>query len=113
MMQTPAWYRRRASELGESVSELVEVLLEVNALYRLRSVQGVIRRADKYGIERLDKACNKALVAGDPVLKTVRGILVAGTEDELTEPNTSPPSARAHLHGPVELFNPVAPEELS
>jgi hypothetical protein len=104
-MATPAWCRRQAAQLGASVAELVGVLMEVNALYRLRQAQGVVRLADKHGPERLDAACRRAITVGDPCLKTVRGILVAGTETDGDEVVQAPPSAPAHLHGPQRLFD--------
>ena len=104
MMRTPAWCRRRAAELGESVAELVGVLMEVNALYRLRSAQGVVHLVDKYDAERLDAACRRAIDVGDPSYKTVKGILVAGTEHDGDDAPAAPPSAPAHLHGPAVLF---------
>jgi transposase len=105
MMRTPAWCRRRAAELGKSVAEVVDILMETNALYRLRSAQGVVGLADKYGPESLDSAAKRALDAGDPSYKTIKGILVAGLEDEKDEEPQSPPSAPAHLHGPEGLFD--------
>ncbi|MDX6622033.1 MAG: hypothetical protein QOK36_4419 [Gaiellales bacterium] len=102
-MRTPVWCRRRAAELGESVSVVVAALFEVNALHRLRSVQGVIRLADKYSPERLDAACARAITVGDPSYKTVKGILAAGTESD-GNPETDVPTAAAHLHGPEQLF---------
>jgi hypothetical protein len=101
--RNPVWCRKRAEEIGSSASELVGVLMEVNALYRLRSAQGVVRLADKYGHERTNAACRRALEVGDPSYRTVKGILVAGTEDEGIEPITkaTPP---AHLHGVEGLF---------
>ena len=81
-MATPAWCRRRAAELGDAVAEVVGVMMEVNALYRLRQAQGVVRLADKYGPERLDAACARAITVGDPSYRTVKGILVAGTEHD-------------------------------
>jgi hypothetical protein len=102
-MRTPTWCRKRAAELGPSVTAVVAALLEVNALHRLRSAQGVVRLAEKYP-DRLDVACARAITAGDPSYRTVKGILVAGTESENTEqPDTT--DAPAHLHGPVRLFD--------
>ncbi|MGH9045906.1 MAG: IS21 family transposase [Acidimicrobiales bacterium] len=109
-MRTPAWCRRRAAELGESVTEVVSTLMEVNALYRLRSAQGVLGLADKHGADRLDAACRRALLVGDPAYRTIKGILVAGTEHDGDERTEQPPSAPAHLHGPEGLF---AVEEVS
>jgi hypothetical protein len=105
MMRTPAWCRRRAVELGPAVAQVVGILMEVNALYRLRSAQGVVGLADKAGPERLDAACRKALSAGDPCYKTVKGILAAGTEHDGDEQPERPPAAPAHLHGPERLFD--------
>ena len=56
--------------------------------------------------ERLDQACERAIAVGDPSYRTVRGILVAGTE---TTPNEVAQNERhgnvpAHLHGPQALF---------
>jgi hypothetical protein len=102
-MRTPTWCRTRASELGLSVSEVVADLLEINALHRLRSAQGVIRLAERYGSERLDAACARALSVGDPSYRTVKGILVAGTQADGLDP-TVVPIAPAHLHGPAALF---------
>lgn len=103
-MRTPAWCRRRAAELGPNVAEVVELLMEVNALYRLRQAQGVLRLAERYEPERLDAACARAIAAGDPGLKTVRGILAAGTEHDALVIVERPPAAPAHLHGPEHLF---------
>jgi hypothetical protein len=103
-MRTPAWCRRRAGELGESVLAVVTEIMAVNALYRLRQAQGVVGLAERHGADRLEAACAKALQAGDPSYKTVKGILVAGTEAELDELPVLPPAAPAHLHGPAALF---------
>ncbi|HMK62682.1 MAG TPA: IS21 family transposase [Acidimicrobiales bacterium] len=103
-MRTPAWCRRRAGELGVHVAGVVEALLEVNALYRLRQAQGVLRLAEKHEPERLDAACRRALEVGDPTLRTVRGILASGTEHDMVVVIGRVPDAPAHLHGPQGLF---------
>jgi hypothetical protein len=45
---------------------VVSGLLEDNALYRLRSAQGVLHLADKHQPGRLEAACATAVAAGDP-----------------------------------------------
>ncbi len=110
-MNTPAWCRRRANELGPHVAEVVTGLLEVNALYRLRQAQGVVGLADQHGAERLDAACARAVAVGDPTYKTVKGILAAGTETDGHADPAAPSaatSAPAHLHGPDRLFDAEA-----
>jgi len=103
-MRTPAWCRKRAAELGPSVVAVVDSLLEVNALHRLRSAQGVVGLAERHGAERLDRACARAFAAGDPSYKTVKGVLAARTEDE-PEPDAAGRGVPAHLHGPARLFS--------
>nr|MDQ3294592.1 IS21 family transposase [Actinomycetota bacterium] len=103
-MRTPQWCLKRAGELGPSVLAVIEALLEVNALHRLRSAQGVVGLADTHDPQRLDAACARALAVGDPAYRTVKGILAAGTEtEEIVE--TTVPTAPAHLHGQQGLFD--------
>jgi hypothetical protein len=104
-MRTPTWCRHRAGELGPSVTAVVGCLLELNALHRLRSAQGVLGLADRYSVERLNAACARAVTVGDPSYRTVKGILVAGTETEPSTGDDTTPTAPAHLHGPAGLFD--------
>jgi hypothetical protein len=103
-MRTPTWCRKRAAELGGSVAEVIASLLEVNALHRLRSAQGVVRLVDRYSAERLNAACARAIAVGDPSYRTVKGILAAGTESEPGDEADDTADAPAHLHGPEALF---------
>ncbi|EST17936.1 IS21 family transposase [Streptomyces roseochromogenus] len=102
-MRTPIWCRGQASQVGDACREVIDQLLEVNALYRLRAAQGVLGLRKKYGDIRLEAACRKAITVGDPSYRTVKGILVAGTETD-PEPETGDGGASAFLHGPEGLF---------
>jgi hypothetical protein len=105
-MRTPVWCRSRAEGLGEHVTELVVGRLADKALHHLRAAQGIVALADKYGPERLDAACRRALLVGDPSYRTVKGILVVGADKQATAGSVDTASAAtpAHLHGPDELF---------
>jgi hypothetical protein len=103
-MRTPVWCRKRAGELGADVAELINDLMTVNALHRLRACQGVIGLADKYDTIRLNAACRRAIDVGDPTYRTVKGILIAGTETDTTTSPPAAPAVPAHLHGPQRLF---------
>jgi transposase len=103
-MRTPAWCRRRAGEVGPACAAVIAALLEVGALYRLRSAQGVLGLADKHGTSRLEAACAKAITAGDPTYRTIKGILAAGAESDPPPASTGDAGAAAHLHGPAALF---------
>jgi transposase len=79
-MRNPAWCAAQAALVGPACAALVDELLAVNALFRLRQAQGVLRLGQRYGDARLEAACARATEAGDPSYKTVKGVLVAGTE---------------------------------
>ena len=79
-MRTPAWCRKQAAGIGPACEQVIGELLADNALYRLRAAQGVIGLADKHDPARLEAACAKAITAGDPSYRTIKGILAAGTE---------------------------------
>jgi IstB-like ATP binding protein len=107
--KTPAWCRQRALDAGPHVGQLVADLLAGpagHAQHHLRAAQGVLRLAERYGTARLDAACQRALTAGDPSYRTVKGILAAGLEAvPLPAEITSGPAARvpALLRGPAAL----------
>ena len=59
---------------------MIGELLAVNALFRLRAAQGVLRLADTHTPHRLEAACGRALLVGDPTYRTIKGILAAGDQ---------------------------------
>lgn len=111
-MRTPVWCRERAAEVGPGCTQVIESLFEVNALYRLRSAQGVLRLAEKHTAARLEAACHKAIEAGDPSYRTVKGVLEAGLEHDPVPEGSGDGGAAAFLRGPSQLFADVIPLSL-
>lgn len=105
-LRTPVWCRSRAEALGEHVTELVVGLLADHALHHLRAAQGIIGLADRYGPDRLDAACRRALEVGDPTYRTVKGILAVGADNHPAPADHGVVAVvtSAHLHGPDGLF---------
>jgi transposase len=99
-MRTPVWCRAQAVLIGPATEALISELLALNVLYRLRQAQGVLGLVQKYGPERLEAACGRALAVGDPSYRTVRGILSAGTEHEPPEQTLPGLDLPGLLHGP-------------
>jgi transposase len=100
-LRNVTWCRTQAEQIGPGVVAIVAELSAVNAIHRLRAIQGIIRLRDKYGDARLDAACARALAIGDPHYRTVKGILVAGTEHGDDPPRRhSAPTPPAMLRGP-------------
>ena len=108
-MRTPTWCRTRAAEIGPAATQVIDGLLEVNALFRLRAAQGVLGLAGKHRTGRLEAACAKAIAVGDPSYRTIKGILIAGAETDPPAPTAGDGGAAAHLHGPSQLFANVIP----
>lgn len=99
-LRTPVWCRAQAAIIGPGTDTLIGELLSVNVLYRLRQAQGVLRLAERHGEVRLEAACRKALDAGDPSYRTVKGILAAGTENEDLQQQLPGVEVPAYLRGP-------------
>jgi hypothetical protein len=93
---------RKAESIGPATHQLVRELLVDHALHHLRQAQGVLRLVDRYGPERLEPACRRALDAGDGRYRTVRGILERGTDQVQPDENTAAlRSIGAFLRGPA------------
>ena len=107
--RTPDWCRTQASQLGPAIAQVIEHLLACHHLHFLRQCQGIIRLADKYGAQRLNAACQRALDFDDPTYKTIRNILRDGLEAGAlppADPPSPPAHAGAYLHGAAQLLNP-------
>jgi hypothetical protein len=98
-LRTVAWCRTQAEQIGSGAVAVVGELSQVNAVHRLRAIQGIIRLRDRYDDARLDAACARALQVGDPSYRTIKGILAAGTEHDGT-PAPARAQAPAFLRGP-------------
>jgi hypothetical protein len=108
-MRTPAWCRRQAKGIGPACEQVIAELLADNALYRLRAAQGVVGLADRHDPSRLEAACARAITAGDPSYRTIKGILAAGTDrDAPAAAAAGDGGAGAFLHGPASFANVVA-----
>ncbi len=99
-MRNPNWCLAQAAMVGGACAALVEELLAVNALFRLRQAQGVLRFGQRFGDHRLEAACLRAIEARDPSYKTVKGILAAGTEKAPVQGRLPGTDAPAWLRGP-------------
>jgi transposase len=75
LLQTPAWCRERAITIGPACAFLIDALLGDRPVDRLRSAQGVLRLADRFGARRLEAACARAHAVGEYRYHTVKTIL--------------------------------------
>lgn len=80
----------QAKELGENVFKLTEQILSNRSVDKLKPVRHLLRLSQKYGKDRLDRACARALQFNITLYHGVKDILRRGLDSELLiEPRPS------------------------
>lgn len=79
-MRDPAWCLERARRIGSFCYQLVYALLNDSVVDYLRAAQGILSLGQKYGAERLEAACKRAVAFQSLHYKTVKTILLTGVE---------------------------------
>ena len=83
------WCATQARAVGPRCTALIERLLGDRVAERLRAAQGVLAMAPRYGVARLEAACERALVHDSPHYRTVKTILASGADRQpLLDPHT-------------------------
>jgi len=82
LKRTPDHCRQVAARIGAATRQVVEALLSDRPLYRLRSVQAILRLEETVGAERLEAACARALHFGDYHYRQIKTILNAALDRE-------------------------------
>ncbi|WP_437791809.1 hypothetical protein [Sorangium sp. So ce693] len=101
-----------AETVGPNVGELARAVMShrTHPETGYRTCLGVIRLADKYGRERVDAACARALRIGSPTAKSVSAILKHGLE---RAPLVEPPPRGALPHENLRVAEYFDKEERS
>jgi transposase len=96
---TPERLTRWASEFGPCTGEFVRVMLSQYAQveYGFRSAFGIFSLSKKFGADRLERACSRALRAGASRYSNVKTILEKGL-DALEIPDAAEPSRPPHAN---------------
>jgi transposase len=89
-----------AGTIGASTSEVVEHILKSkpHPEQGYRSCLALIRAAKKYGHDRTEAACRRALAIGSPTRKSVEAILARGLEQAPSEEPEAQPSLFEHAN---------------
>jgi transposase len=96
--------RQQASAVGTSTRQVVDVLLDHRPEDRLRTAGRLLRLGDRFGRERLEAACTRALRFDDPAYMTVKRILEQGLDaEEVPSQVASRPPAMAFARKAEEL----------
>ena len=105
------WCVRQAGKVGPRCAELIEALLADRISERLRAAQGVLQLAKRFGQDRLEVACARALDHGSPHYRTVKTILATGADQQPPSLTHTPAAYRSarFVRSAAELFEPVSP----
>ncbi|HLX07636.1 MAG TPA: IS21 family transposase, partial [Thermoanaerobaculia bacterium] len=96
---TPERLVRWAQKSGPSVAGLIATVMatRVHPQQGFRSCLGIMRLSQRYGGERLEAACQRALLVGAASYRSVRSILLVGL-DRQPEPSAEPSAGRPLTH---------------
>ena len=93
----------QAAAIGQAVQQAVEQILADPVLDRIHQAGRLLRLGEKYGCQRLNDACQRALDYGDPTYKTVKGILKQNLDQEGLSPSLQLSPALTFSRQPDEL----------
>ena len=118
-MRDPQWCLKQGTTIGPSCQALIEALFAHRVLDNLRAAQGVISLASRYGADRLELACARALLFDSPRYRTVKTILDQSIDQLPLQQPPSPTLAPAYTgqgrfcRDSASLFTPLssAPDE--
>jgi len=98
--------RQQAQSIGPATTQIVDIHLADPVVERLPTIGRLLRLRERYGAERLEAACTRALAFGDPNYRTVKRILQQGKENEPHPNLPSSPPATTFVRSVDELLGP-------
>lgn len=99
---------QEARSIGPGVEKVIEIILSDPVMERLPSAGRLLRLRIRFGDERLEAACQRALAFGDPSYKTVKRILTEGLEQEPVPIPVELPAATTFARRTDELVGALA-----
>ena len=100
--------RQQAAEIGPATRQVVDSLLDHRPEDRLRTAGRLLRLGDRFGSERLEAACARALRFDDAAYMTIKRILEQGLDLEELPATDAPPPAGTFARPPAELVGHLA-----
>ena len=82
LIQTQSHCRERSRLLGSFVEQIIREVLDNPSNARLRKAQAILRLADRFGPEKLDRACERAIAFDATDYATIKNVLIKGLENE-------------------------------
>ena len=80
LMHDPQWCLKQAEAIGPCCTSLIKQLFAHRVLDNLRAAQGVVGFAKSFGAQRLEAACERAILYDNPRYQTIKTILTKGLD---------------------------------
>lgn len=96
--------RQQAAQIGPSVRKVVDRQLDHRPEDRLRTAGRLLQLGERFGPERLEAACARALRFDDPSYVTIKRILKQGLEQKDLPVFEASPPAQAFVRTSAELM---------
>jgi transposase len=97
-----------AKEVGSATLQVVQTLLDDPVIDRLHTTGRLLNLRHKFGNDRLEAACQRALHFEDPAYKTVKRILTQGLENQPLPDVATAPEATIFVRSAEELVGDLA-----
>jgi len=97
-----------AKQVGPITLQVVQSLLDDPVVDRLHTVGRLLNLRHKFGDERLEAACQRALHFDDPAYKTVKRILTQGLDNQPLPDVATVPEATIFVRSTEELVGDLA-----
>ena len=97
-----------AKEVGSATLQVVQSLLDDPVIDRLHTAGRLLNLRHKFGNDRLEAACRRALHFDDPAYKTVKRILTQELEDQPLPDTVTAPEATVFVRSAEELVGDLA-----
>ena len=97
-----------AKQVGPITLQVVQSLLDDPVVGRLHTVGRLLNLRHKFGDERLEAACQRALHFDDPAYKTVKRILTQGLDNQPLPDVATVPEATIFVRSTEELVGDLA-----
>jgi hypothetical protein len=101
-----------AKEVGPATLQVARTLLDDPVVDRLHTVGRLLKLRSKFGDQRLEAACQRALHFDDPAYKTVKRILTQELETQPLPELVTTPEATEFVRSAEELVGNLAGGEL-
>ena len=98
-MRDPQWCLKQATEIGRFCLQAIQGLLSDSVVDYLRAAQSILGLRKKYGDERLEAACRRALAFQSVHYKTIKTMLETGVEQEVLYEQQEPELTEPYVKG--------------